>query len=174
MPTILIIPGFQNSGPGHWQSLWESSLSRAKRVEMPGWERPRKVPWVEALDEAIAACQEPPILVAHSLGCLAVAHWARDQDRAIRGALLAVPPDVERRDADPRLRGFGPIPRRRLPFPAILAASSDDSFLAMDRAKALAADWGARFVELGPCGHLNQAAGFGPWPRGEALLAELR
>jgi predicted alpha/beta hydrolase family esterase len=74
----------------------------------------------------------------------------------------------------PVLRGFGPIPRRRLPFPAILAASSDDPFLAPARAQALATDWGARFVDLGPCGHLNPASGHGPWPRGEALLSEFR
>lgn len=174
MPAILTIPGYQNSGPGHWQSLWEASLRDIARVAMPSWDHPRKVAWVEALDEAIAACTSPPILVGHSLGCLAVLHWAATHDREIRGALLAAPVDVERADALPELRGFGPVPRRRLPFPSILAASSDDSFLAVERARELAADWGAGLVNLGPCGHLNQASGHGPWPRGEALLADLR
>lgn len=174
MPTILIVPGYQNSGPGHWQSLWEASLGGVKRVEMPSWEHPVKAAWVEALDEAIADCQEPPILVGHSLGCLAIVHWAEGHDREIRGALLAAPSDVERPDALAVLRPFGPIPRLRLAFPAIVAASSDDPFLSPARARILAADWGARFVDLGPCGHLNQASGHGPWPRGEALLSDLR
>lgn len=174
MPTVLTIPGYQNSGPGHWQSLWEASLRDIVRVEMPNWEHPHKVDWVEVLDEAIAACPDPPILVGHSLGCLAILHWAGTHDREIRGALLAAPADVERPDSLPELRGFGPVPRRSLPFPSVLAASSDDPFLALDRARALAADWGATLVDLGPCGHLNQASGHGPWPRGEALLADLR
>jgi len=174
MPAILTIPGYQNSGPGHWQSLWEASLGDIARVAMPSWEHPRKVEWVEALDEAIAACTEPPILVGHSLGCLAIVHWARDHDREIRGILLAAPADAERPDALPAVRGFGPIPRRRLPFPAIVAASSDDSFMDLKRAHGFAQDWDATFVDLGPCGHLNLASGHGPWPRGEALLSEFR
>lgn len=174
MPEILTVPGYQNSGPGHWQSLWEASLRDIARVEMPNWEYPHKVDWVECLDEAIAACTAPPILVGHSLGCLAIAHWAGSYDRAIRGALLAAPADVDRPDGLELLRSFGPIPRYRLPFPAIVAASEDDPFLTLDRARELATDWGARFVNLGPCGHLNLASGHGSWPRGEALLADLR
>ena len=172
MAALLIVPGYQNSGPGHWQSLWEASLPGARRVEMPNWDFPHRAAWVEALDEAIAACPEPPLLVGHSLGCLAIVCWAEGHDREVRGALLAAPSDVERPDAPAVLRTFAPIPRHRLAFPALVAASSDDPFTAPARARALAADWGARFVDLGPCGHLNQASGHGPWPRGEALLAE--
>ena len=173
MAILLIVPGYQNSGPGHWQSLWEAGLRDARRVEMPSWDFPRKVDWVETLDEAIAACPEPPLLVGHSLGCLAIAHWAGSHDREVRGALLAAPNDPERPEAPEATRSFAPLPRRRLPFPAILAASADDPFMDPARARQLAADWGARFVELGPCGHLNLASGHGPWPRGEALLADL-
>ncbi|HEY3270339.1 MAG TPA: alpha/beta fold hydrolase [Geothrix sp.] len=174
MPAILTVPGYQSSGPGHWQSLWEASLRDIARVEMPNWEFPHKVDWVEALDEALAKCTEPPILVGHSLGCLAIVHWAGSHDREIRGALLAAPADVERPDGPEGLRPFGPIPRYRLPFPAIVAASADDPLMALDRARDLAWGWGARFVDLGPCGHLNLASGHGPWPRGEALLSEFR
>jgi predicted alpha/beta hydrolase family esterase len=174
MSPTLLVPGYQNSGPGHWQSLWEGTLRGGRRVEMPNWDFPHRADWVEALDDAIAACGgEPPLLVGHSLGCLAIAHWAAGSPREIRGALLAVPPDVERADTLDVLRGFGPIPRGTLPFPALVAASSDDPFMTLDRARGLAADWGARFVDLGPCGHLNQASGHGEWPLGEALLQEL-
>ena len=30
---ILIIPGYKNSGPDHWQSRWQAKLSTARRVE---------------------------------------------------------------------------------------------------------------------------------------------
>ena len=73
----------------------------------------------------------------------------------------------------PILRGFAPIPRGTLGFPAMLVASSTDPFLAMARAGQLAAAWGAQLVHAGPCGHLNTASGHGEWPFGEALLREL-
>ncbi|NTV73012.1 MAG: serine hydrolase family protein, partial [Holophaga sp.] len=84
-PPILIIPGHRNSGPGHWQSLWEASLPGARRVEMPNWDFPHRPDWVESLDAAVRRAGEdaPPILVAHSLGCLAVAHWAAAYRRPI-------------------------------------------------------------------------------------------
>ena len=31
-PTILIVPGWRDSGPGHWQSLWADALPGAVRV----------------------------------------------------------------------------------------------------------------------------------------------
>ncbi len=174
MTSILIVPGYQNSGEGHWQSLWEGSLPGARRVEMSSWEQPVRGEWLATLDEAISACGEPPILVGHSLGCIAIVLWAVQHGREVRGALLAAPADVERPDGLELLRPFGPIPRATLPFPAIVAASSDDPFMRLERARGFAADWGAHFVALGPCGHLNRTSGHGPWLQGEALLSELR
>lgn len=173
MSPILLLPGYRNAGPGHWQSLWEGTQRGARRVEMPNWDFPHKVDWVEALDDAITACTEPPLLVGHGLGCLTIVHWAATSSREVRGALLVAPADVERRDTPALLLGFGPIPRETLPFPARVAASSNDPFLSLRKARALATDWGARFVDLGPCGHLDQASGHGEWPLGEALLQEL-
>lgn len=174
MSTILLVPGYENAKPGHWQRLWEDAMPGARCVEMPSWDHPVRGEWVTALDEAIAASEEAPLLVGHSLGSLTIVLWAQDHDRPVRGALLAAPADVERPGGLELLRPFGPIPRRRLPYPSVVAASSDDPFMGLERARALAVDWGARFVDLGPCGHLNRTSGHGPWPRGEALLAELR
>jgi hypothetical protein len=173
MRPVLIVPGYGNSGPGHWQSLLEASLN-AKRVEMPNWSFPRKVPWVDALDQAFSAFNEAPILVAHSLGCIAVAHWARTASREVAGALLVAPTDVERSDGLEILRGFAPIPKSRLPFSSMVVASDDDPFIAEARARDLARAWGSRFHLLHGAGHINTESGFGPWPAGEALLQELR
>jgi predicted alpha/beta hydrolase family esterase len=115
----------------------------------------------------------PPVLVAHSLGCIAVAHWARTGTRPIQGALLVVPPDVEHPDFPPVVEGFAPIPRERLAFPSIVVASRNDQYGDFERSRGLAAAWGSRFVDAGDSGHLNTDAGFGPWPLGETLLAEL-
>jgi predicted alpha/beta hydrolase family esterase len=34
----------------------------------------------------------------------------------------------------------------------------------------MAQDWGARWVNLGACGHINAQSGLGDWPEGLALL----
>lgn len=174
MAKLLIIPGHQALGEGHWQRLWLGSMAGAHLVELSGWKHPKKGEWVEAVDDAIADCRTPPLLVGHALGCLAIVHWAAVNEREIRGALLVAPFDAEQLEVREQWRSFTPVPRSTLAFPAIVAASSDDPGMQLERARSLAADWGARFVSLGACGSVDQASGHGPWPRGQALLAELR
>ena len=171
---ILIVPGFGNSGPDHWQSLWQSALPGCVRVEQRDWEAPIRAEWVETLDDAIGRQPAAPVLVAHSLGCLAVAHWATAHARPVKGALLVAPPDVEEPYTPEAVRGFAPIPMARLPFATILVASRNDVYTAFARARGFADAWGSRFVDCGDAGHINADAGFGSWPDGERLLAELR
>jgi uncharacterized protein len=175
MRPILIIPGYGNSGPGHWQSLWENSLRDAKRVRMPNWDFPHRADWIEALDAAIREASEiaPPILVAHSLGCITVAHWTDRYQRPIHGALLVAPVDVERPDTPEVVKDFAPVPMFGLPFPSHVVASSDDPFTSLQRAREFADAWDSLFTDLGPRGHINTASGFGEWPRGEAFLQDL-
>ena len=173
----LTVPGWTGSGPDHWQSLWERARPEIGRVEMPDWERPELEAWVTSLEAALAE-GPPAILAAHSLGCLAVVHWAvrsggEDAAARVRAALLVAPPDAERDDAPPEIAGFAPIPREPLPFESVLVASATDPWIEPDRARDLARAWGSRFVDAGDAGHLNTDAGFGPWPEGEALLDEL-
>lgn len=143
---------------------------------MPDWDRPNLAGWLAALDGAVAATATS-ILVAHSLGCLAVAHWARRTERArraVRAAMLVAPPDVERTDVPPELAGFAPVPVEPLPFRCVVVASRTDPWVVYGRAREWARAWGATLVDAGEAGHLNTEAGFGPWPEGEALLEGLR
>jgi predicted alpha/beta hydrolase family esterase len=113
------------------------------------------------------------VLVAHSLGCQTVVHWAATHEQPIAGALLVAPPDLESDEAPLEEMGFHPVPLQPLSFPAILVASENDIYCAVERAREMAYAWGTRFVSAGECGHLNTAAGFGPWPYGEILLLGL-
>jgi len=135
---------------------------------------------VEAIERAVQAIAGPLVLVAHSGGCVMVAHWAHQTKRPIHGALLATPPDFERPmpDGYPTLdalrdSGWLPVPRQPLPFPSVVAASRDDPLGAFERIEQLARDWNSRFVDLGFVGHLNPASGFGKWPRAEEFIDEL-
>jgi predicted alpha/beta hydrolase family esterase len=172
-PLVLIVPGWGDSGPKHWQTLWERANPSYRRVVQRDWQYPVCTEWVETLAREIRGAGRAVVLVAHSLGCIAIAHCAAAGPLPVRGALLVVPPDVEHPDFPPVIEGFAPIPRRRLEFPSIVVASRNDTYSDFERSRALAAAWGSRFVDAGSSGHLNADAGFGPWPLGEALLAEL-
>ena len=88
----LIVPGWQGSSDDHWQTHWQNSLPNSTRVEQDDWLTPRREDWIAALAEAIAADSTPVILIAHSLGCITVAHWAERAPSSllnqVRGALL--------------------------------------------------------------------------------------
>jgi uncharacterized protein len=173
-PRILLLPGWQNSGPDHWQSRWEA-LHGDERVTQDDWLWPRRGDWMARLDEVILQDRRPVVLVAHSLGCQLVAAWAAHSRHTGRvlAALLVAPPDVEADGAPPQLFGWRPIVRQTLPFPAVAVTSSDDPYCTPERAAAMVADWGAVYLEAGPLGHLNHESGLGDWPAGRALLTRL-
>ena len=176
---VLVLPGWQNSGPRHWQSRWEA-LYGDVRVEQSDWMHPLRGDWMMRLDEAIGeleASEDSPqvALVAHSLGCQLVAAWAAHSRKTarVRAALLVAPPDVEREEVQYALHSFTPIVRQPLPFPSLAVISPDDPFCTPERAHAMAADWGSRPFETGPLGHLNSDSGLGDWPEGRQWLADL-
>jgi predicted alpha/beta hydrolase family esterase len=172
-PPVLIVPGWGDSGPRHWQTLWEQANPGFRRIVQRDWEYPIRAEWVETLTREIGAGGPPAVVVAHSLGCIALAHCASGGALSLKGALLVAPPDVEDPDFPPVIEGFTPVPRAPLPFPSIVVASRNDPFAAFERSQSLAAAWGSRFVDAGSSGHINADAGFGPWPLGETLLADL-
>jgi predicted alpha/beta hydrolase family esterase len=171
---VLILPGYADSGPNHWQSHWERIDTACQRVVQDDWLAPRRDDWLATLDRYVAECPAPPVLVAHSLACSLVAHWAAQSRPAAKGALLVAPADVDSPLHTPEeVRSFSPIPLVRLPFPSIVVASTDDPFATVERARDLATAWGSRLVTLHGAGHINADAGFGPWPEGRRLLATL-
>jgi uncharacterized protein len=173
-PRVLLLPGWQDSGPGHWQTLWEARQGW-HRVEQADWWWPRRGDWMARLDEVLLEDDRPALLAAHSLGCHLVAAWAAHSAHTARvlGALLVAPPDTERDDMPPNLSNWRPIVRQRLPFPATVVISEDDPFSKPGRARALAADWGADCLSLGAAGHINSDSGLGDWPQGQGWLLRL-
>jgi len=173
---VLLVPGLWNSGPENWQSYWERERGDCLRVVQSDWETPQRSDWVATLERAVSDAREPVVLAAHSLGCCLVAHWAGGKGASVakvRGALLVAPSDVEAPSYPAGPVGFGPMPRQRLPFAAVVVASSDDRFVSLDRAREFAAAWGARLVEAGALGHINSDSELGNWPQGQELLAAL-
>jgi predicted alpha/beta hydrolase family esterase len=172
--NTLILPGWQNSGPDHWQSRWEA-LHGYRRVDQHDWMQPRRGDWIAHLEDVILGTEGPVVLVAHSLGCILTAAWAQvsRSTARVQGALLVAPGDAEREALRPVLPSWSPIVRQRLPFPSVLVGSRNDPYCSFERAQGLASDWGSRFIDLGERGHINAESGLGDWPEGHAWLLEL-
>jgi uncharacterized protein len=174
-PTpVLVLPGYGDSGPDHWQSHWERADPAVRRVVQDDWLMPRLEDWLAALDRYVRECTSPPVLAAHSLSCSLVAHWAARSSAPAKAAFLVAPADVDSPAHTPdEVRSFSPIPLVKLPFSSIVVASTDDPFVTSARAAAFAHAWGSRLVTLPNAAHINADAGYGPWPEGKKLLADL-
>lgn len=179
----MIVPGIWNSDAEHWQSVWQRERGDdAVRIAPASWEEPDPGDWRNAISHAVASCAEPPVLVAHSLGVLAVADWlAADRaDRAgpgvtaVAGAFLVAPPDPSAPGFPAAASGFTaprPIPlgtAGRVPIRMVV--SDDDPYCTIDRAVAFADTMGAAVLRVGILGHVNVASGVGAWPAGRDLL----
>ena len=171
---VLLLPGWLDSGPGHWQTLW-AERHGDRRVEQANWQHPLRGDWMVRLEEAVLAADRSLLLAAHSLGCHLVAAWAAHSKHTaqVRGALLVAPPDLTREDAPPQLFSWRQVVRQRLPFRALVVASDNDPFAARSATERLAADWGAPVEWLCGAGHVNAESGLADWAQGRAWLQNL-
>lgn len=175
MTTYLIIPGLGNSGPKHWQSRFERISENCHRINQDNWDEPVCAEWIARIDQAVVERgAENVVLVAHSLGCLTVAHWAKTHNRVIKGALLVAPSDPETEQYQTfTSTGFTPVPLQRLPFRTIVVSSSDDPWVSEARARQFAEAWEAEFVDVVLAGHISTDDGYGHWSEGWELLKSL-
>lgn len=174
MRPVLVVPGIQNSGPSHWQSLWEARHPGVARVHQRDWDHPVCDEWVQALDAAVRDAGEAPIVVAHSLGCLVVAHWAARMARPVHAALLVAVPDPHGPQFPPEARGFAPLPQDLGRMRLQMVSSRDDPYASPAYTRETARQWRAECVDAGARGHLNAQSGLGDWPEAWAWVARWR
>lgn len=170
---ILMVPGYTNSGPDHWQSRWESKLSTARRVEQAEWSKPVREDWTARVAAAVNAAEKPVVLVAHSLGVATAIQAIPQFTNRVAGGFFVAPPDVANPAIRPKhLMTFGPYPRDPLPFPSVVIASRNDPYSTFEVAEDIAGAWGSLFIDAGEVGHLNAESGHGPWPEGSLTFAK--
>ena len=177
--TILIVPGYGDSSPNHWQGRWLKHFPNAVKVVQKDWIHVDGQEWVQTLDFVIQSTKGPIILVGHSLGCTAIVFWAHRQESRtsiskIKGALLVGPPDpTSKAYRALSIKGFDALPLEGLPFPTIFVASENDPFLSVEQARHFATCLGSEFVTVGKRNHMGEDSGLGEWKEGQALLEKL-
>ncbi|MBR0686925.1 serine hydrolase family protein [Bradyrhizobium manausense] len=172
MTEFIHLPGIGNSGEAHWQSRWELADSAIRRFAPASWDQPDLADWVAALDRAVRAAKTPPVLVAHSLACLLVAHWQKQMAALVKGALLVAVPDPQSPAFPTEAAAFAPAPEERFRFPSMIVASTNDPYASLSYVQARAGQWGSDLVDIGAKGHINGASNLGDWPEGRRFLME--
>jgi uncharacterized protein len=170
MTDIVILPGIGGSGELHWQTLWEKTNPRYRRFQPADWNRPDLKDWISALDRAVGAASKPPLLIAHSLACLLVAHWQQVTTAAVSGAFLVAVPNPQSEAFPTEAASFANPPPSKFRFPSLIVASANDPYGTIDYARGKANQWESGMVEVGELGHVNEASGLEDWPQGKALL----
>ena len=171
--NVLILPGYEGSDSNHWQSLWEVANPSFKRVEHRDWDHPVCSEWIETLEKAVSLSGPETVLVAHSLACLLVVHWAAVTKLSVFSALLVAVPDPQSPNFPKEAVGFTPVPQQPLPFPSLIIASINDPFGTLEYSARCASAWGSEIHSVGSAGHINSSSGLGDWPEGFRLLETL-
>jgi hypothetical protein len=175
---VVTVPGWHGSGPAHWQTIWEQNHPEYFRISHRDWRSTHRPDWVNAIDKSVLSRAGNGVLVAHSLGCLAVVWWAvtrPESSRQVQGAMLVAPPDLASSPgALPALASFTPLPLAPLPFPSLVVASENDPYAGIAAAEGFARNWGSEFVNMGLSGHINVDSGHGPWPVGQLHFERFR
>lgn len=175
---FLFLPGRGNSGVDHWQTHWLGALPNSSRLLQDDWKAPDPVDWIRRLGNAIEFAPRRIVLVAHSLSTIVTVKWAATASAEhlskVAAAFLVAPTDV----ADPGpsfapVRAFAPIPRKPLPFPAMVVASRNDTRVSFARAEEFARAWAAELRDVGNLGHMGNDEQLCDWTEGLLLLGRL-
>ncbi len=174
MGDIIILPGIGGSGDSHWQTRWERQNADMKRFQPGDWHAPELGAWIESLEATVRQASRPPLLVAHSLACLLVAHWQAVSTTAVAGAFLVAVPDPDSKAFPQEAASFANPPARPLRMPSLIVASSNDPYGTPEHSKRRATEWRCGLVEIGAAGHINGQSGLGDWQEGLNLLTAFR
>ena len=171
-PTV-ILHGWQGNEPEHWQTWLAAQLAEADREvrypELPDADQPERGAWLAALKSTLNGLPDDTFdVVCHSLGVLLWLHHvhAGGGPRPARVALVA-PPSPHSDVVE--LAPFLPAPLdvdlvRHAADGTVLVCSNDDPYCPEGAALAYGRPLKMPTTVIPGGGHLNVAAGFGPWP----------
>jgi uncharacterized protein len=174
MTNYLTIPGYGNSGPAHWQTYFENRIPGCNRIQQRSWDHPIMQDWVNTIHEAVMQYDlQTVVLISHSMGGIAIAHWANQYKLPIKGAMIVAPPDLENPYQELTIENFTPVPATALPFPSVVVASTNDPWASKERTALFSKNWGSQLIFIGAAGHINTDSGHTNWDAGVNILRTL-
>ncbi|WP_373975531.1 alpha/beta hydrolase [Chitinibacter sp. SCUT-21] len=171
--NFLILPGIGDSDQNHWQTHWERASPSFSRVIQDNWTQPDCSQWVARLESTVAQSGPNTVLIAHSLGCLLVSHWAAASQLEIQGALLVAPPNPMAEVFPVEANSFNEFPTQAFNFKSLVVASANDPYAELAFSQHCACSWGSEFICIGAAGHINGSSNLGEWAAGKQLLQQL-
>ena len=172
-PVLVIVHGWQGSGPEHWQSRLAARLPEVRYPRLPDADRPRRAAWLAALADTLAGLPDGGFdVVCHSLAVpLWLHHAAAGSGPRAARVLLVAPPSPTL--TVPELAGFLPPPLdpaavARVAGHTELLGTDDDPYCPEGALAAYGRPLGVPTTVVPGGGHLNVEAGYGPWPAMEA------
>jgi predicted alpha/beta hydrolase family esterase len=170
----VIVPGWQGSGDGHWQTWLEEQLHAAGRQTLrPAFsslDEPDLADWLAALRAAISGLPADGYdVVAHSLGAVGWLHHVTEPGDSPRPARVALVSPPSPRTTIAEIAGFFPPPLdvdavRHAADGTVLVAGDDDPYLPEGIAAAYALPLKIATTVIPGGGHINVDAGYGEWP----------
>jgi uncharacterized protein len=175
VPTV-IVPGWQGSGPGHWQVLLAEALRadgrQVHQPPLPDADTPSLPAWLATLRATLASLPDAGFdVVCHSLGGVLWLHHAAHPSATPSPARVALvsPPSPDRSLAPAEFQAFLPPPMdvdaiRKAAGGTVLVASDDDPYCPEGAAIAYGRALKLPVTVIPGAGHLNVESGYGPWP----------
>jgi predicted alpha/beta hydrolase family esterase len=176
--SYLIVHGWAGNEPTHWQT-WLAERLRSTRdhvryPELPNFDQPDLTEWLAVLTSELNASftsPQPRTVVCHSLGAILWMHHAARRGARVDRVLLVAPPGPDCGIAE--VEAFFPVPLdaqaiRAAARETILVYADDDPYCQSGAATVFAGPLRIPSVLIPGGGHLNVAAGYGPWPEMEA------
>jgi uncharacterized protein len=174
----VVIPGWEGSADGHWQTWLEQQLQAAgretRRPAFADLDHPDLSDWLAALRATLADLPADNYdVVAHSLGAVLWLHHVVDPDAAPRPARVALVSPPSPATTVPEIAAFFPPPLdidavRQGADGTVLIAGDNDPYLPEGIAAAYALPLKIATTVVPAGRHLNVEAGYGEWP---AMLA---
>lgn len=172
-PTV-VIPGWNGSGDGHWQTWLEAQLAAAgrqsRRPAFADLDRPDLGDWLTSLRETVADL--PPDgydVVAHSLGAVLWLHHVAAPGKSPRAArVVLVAPPSPRTDIE-EIAAFFPPPMdvdtvRQGADGTVLVAGDNDPYIPEGIAAAYGLPLKMATTIVAGGGHMNVESAYGHWP----------
>ncbi|MCK3655230.1 esterase [Pasteurellaceae bacterium Macca] len=178
MPQVYIIHGYTASPDNHWfpwleQALVERGI-RCHRLAMPDSQHPTPEKWLDYLKTQIQ-CDEPTVIVGHSLGCIASLNFlAKQFERPVGGVWVSgfYQPLTTIPELTPFSNLYAILPPL-MPFKSYVVASMTDTIVPHQYSDQLAQHLNAEYIRLPEGGHFLDREGYTEFPLVLELVLKL-